>query len=139
MTSIDAIINRQLLRWELERKRTEEALRESADCLRLVMESASNGIIVVDAEGMILLTNPHVDTQFGYERGELPGQPVERLMPARLRPQGSDRAGVFLIRPDDRSVSPVRECVGLRKDGTEFPFTMIFFKASWSFKRTIAS
>ena len=107
-----------------ERKRTEEALRESADCLRLVMESASNGIIVVDAEGMILLTNPHVDTQFGYERGELPGQPVERLMPARLRPQGSDRAGVFLIRPDDRSVSPVRECVGLRKDGTEFPFRM---------------
>lgn len=64
-----------------------------------------------------------MDTQFGYERGELPGQPVERLfMPARLRPQGSDHAG-SAIRLDDRLVSPVCECV-TAKDGTEFPFTM---------------
>jgi PAS domain S-box-containing protein len=107
-----------------DRKQTEEALRESADCLRVVMESASNGIIIADAGGKILSANTQVEAQFGYERGELLGHAVERLMPARLRPPGSDRAGVFLIGPDDRSVSPVCECVGLRKDGTEFPFTM---------------
>lgn len=107
-----------------DRKQTEEALRESADCLRVVMESASNGIIIADAGGKILSANTQVEAQFGYERGELLGHAVERLMPARLRPPSSDRAGVFLIGPEDRSVSPVCECVGLRKDGTEFPFTM---------------
>ena len=107
-----------------DRKQTEEALRESADCLRVVMESASNGIIIADAGGKILSANTQVEAQFGYERGELLGHAVERLMPARLRPPSSDRAGVFLIGRDDRSVSPVCECVGLRKDGTEFPFTM---------------
>ena len=107
-----------------DRKRTEEALRESADCLRLVMESASNGIVIADAGGKILSANTHFEVQFGYERGELLGQPVERLIPARLRPQSTDRSAVFLVDPKDRPVSDARQCVGLRKDGTEFPFTM---------------
>ena len=107
-----------------QQKRTEEALRESAECLRVVMESASNGIVIADAGGKILSANTHFEVQFGYERGELLGQPVERLIPARLRPQSADRSAVFLVDPKDLPVSDARQCVGLRKDGTAFPFTM---------------
>ncbi|MBL8072438.1 MAG: PAS domain-containing protein, partial [Nitrospira sp.] len=107
-----------------EQKRIEEALRESGAVLHVVMESASSGILIADACGKILSANTQVETQFGYERGELLGQPAERLIPARLRPQGADRSAVFLVDPEDLSISDARQCVGVRKDGTEFPFTM---------------
>ncbi len=107
-----------------ERKRTEEALRETADCLRVVMDSASNGILVTDAAGKILVTNARVDWQFGYEHGELLGRHADCLIPARFRPQNQDRAGLLSFPPENSPVSPVGDCVGLRKDGSEFPFTM---------------
>ncbi len=107
-----------------ERKRTEEALRESADCLRVVMESASNGIIVADPEGKILRTNTQVDRRFGYERGELLGQSVECLLPEWLRAQSPEGPSVFRTRTEDLSASHLRNLVGVRKDGTEFSVSM---------------
>ncbi len=72
----------------------------------------------------ILLANTHFERQFGYERGELLGQSVERLIPERLRTQSPDRPSVFVVLPGDVSLSHRRDLVGLRKDGTEFPLTM---------------
>ena len=40
-----------------ERKQTEEALRESEQRLRIMVESALNGMVMVNADGMILLAN----------------------------------------------------------------------------------
>ena len=63
-----------------ERKRAEEALcRHSEEKFRTVVESAPNGILLVDGRGQIVLVNGQIERQFGYRREELIGHPVERL------------------------------------------------------------
>ncbi len=107
-----------------ERKRTEEALRESEERLRVMVESALNGIVMVDASGKILLANARLETQFGYEVGELLGQSVDRLIPQRLRARHPEHRSAFLAHPETVSLSNRRDLVGLRKDGTEFPLAI---------------
>ena len=59
-----------------ERKRAEERFR-------LVVESAPNGIVMVDHVGKILLVNTQIEKSFGYSRTELIGQRIEMLVPER--------------------------------------------------------
>lgn len=68
-----------------EQKRVEEALRESEGKLRALLEAASEGIIVVDQRGRIVLVNARLEAMFGYDRTELLGQPLEGLVPERVR------------------------------------------------------
>ena len=103
-----------------QRRRTEEALRESEERLRIVVESALNGIVMVDASGTILLANARLESQFGYEGGELLGQSVDVLIPSRLRGRHPEQRSAFLADPESVSMSARRDLVGLRKDGTEF-------------------
>jgi PAS domain S-box-containing protein len=55
----------------------------------VVVESAPNAIIVVDATGTIVLVNRETELLFGYSRDELLGGAVEVLVPERLRGQKS--------------------------------------------------
>jgi len=56
--------------------------------LRLVVESAPNGMLMVDRSGIITLVNTRVEQLFGYSREEVLGKSVEILIPPRFR--GSD-------------------------------------------------
>lgn len=107
-----------------ERQRTEEVLRESEERLRILVESALNGIVMVDASGAILLANARLETQFGYEVGELLGRSVDQLIPPRLRARHPAHRSAFLAHPESVTLSNRRDLVGLRKDGTEFPLSI---------------
>jgi PAS domain S-box-containing protein len=61
-----------------ERKRVEDALRESAERYRSLFESARDLIITVDLEGNITSANNMV-LEYGYERNELVGKSVFNL------------------------------------------------------------
>ena len=58
---------------------------ESAELFRLAVDAAPNGMIVIDADGTIVLANAQMVQQFGYAKDELLGQPVEMLVPERFR------------------------------------------------------
>ena len=97
-----------------ERNRVEEQFR-------LVIESSPNGLLMVDKTGAILLVNQQIEHMFGYERAELIGGPVEKLVPQRLR---SDHAGdrdEFFAHSERRAMGKGRDLSGVRKDGKEFP------------------
>lgn len=107
------------------RKHTEEALRESEERLRVMVESALNGMMMVDADGTILLMNTHFAQQFGYDRYELLGQSVERLIPERHRAGSALHKVSFLA--DSSDIGPAgtyRSIIGLRKNGSEFPLSI---------------
>ena len=88
---------------------------------RQVVESAPNGMLMIDPQGTITMVNRQVESMFGYSRDEMLGQPVEMLIPERFRPNHpSHRAGYFSA-PTSRAMGVGRELFGLRKDGTEFP------------------
>jgi len=72
-----------------ERKRAQEALRESEERHRIILESVPDPVVVYDMEGRITYFNPAFSRVFGYTLSESRGRdidfvPVENLPEARL-------------------------------------------------------
>lgn len=88
---------------------------------RHLLASAPDGILIADHQGRILLTNDHVTTMFGYEPGELAGQPVELLIPEDLREKHAEHRRHYADRPARRPMGINLNLVGRRKNGDEFP------------------
>jgi len=102
-------------------------LRATEQWYQQIVESARDGRVVADAKGAILLANTPFETMFGYSRGELVGQNVERLIPPPSRDQFAALFGQFMTagsvwyRGDGE-----QPALGLRKDGTTFPLEALF-------------
>ena len=96
--------------------------RERAEkLLRLVVESAPNGIVMVDSTGRIVLVNEQTEKYFGYRREELLGRQIEMLIPERMRSKHPDYRDGFIAEQRARAMGLGRSLFGLRKDGSEFP------------------
>jgi PAS domain S-box-containing protein len=92
-----------------------------AGIYRKLMESAAEGIVVVDVEGRIVLVNRKAEELFDYGEEELLGQKVEILLPeARREAHRGHRAG-YLASPRNRPMGIGLDLVGRRRDGSEFP------------------
>ena len=109
-----------------ERRRADEALQALRDeerdrTLKLLLETAAQGILSMDASGVIMTANRTLETMFGWAPGELTGKPVELLLPSALRERHvAHRAGYFGL-PRPRLMGGGLDLVGQRKDGTTFP------------------
>ena len=103
-----------------ERKQAEAELSKSEKRFRGVLESAADGIVMVDDRQQIVLVNEQAEQLFGYTRQELIGEPVHMLVPGRF---GDHRKRVesYLEKPSPRPMAQSQELYGQRKDGTEVP------------------
>jgi PAS domain S-box-containing protein len=106
---------------EFELKASEGRLRETEQFFRGVLELAPDGLMVVDAAGVIRLANAQCEKLFGYTRDELIGQTVEMLVPASIRAGHPAMRESFHRAPSVRGMGASRELRGLRKDGSLFP------------------
>lgn len=88
---------------------------------RQVVDSAPNGLLMIDPHGTIMMVNKQVEAMFGYSREELLGNRVEMLMPERFRSNHSTYRRGYFSGPTSRAMGVGRDLPGLRRDGSEFP------------------
>jgi diguanylate cyclase (GGDEF)-like protein/PAS domain S-box-containing protein len=105
-----------------ERRRMEEALRESEEKLRVITGSALDAIVMMDDKGKVAFWNPAAEKLFGYSRDEITGKDVhETLAPPQYHEAFKKGLEVFRRTGQGAAVGKVLELTALRKDGTEFP------------------
>jgi PAS domain S-box-containing protein len=86
-----------------------------------LLEAAPDAVVIVDGEGKISLVNGQTEKLFGYSRAEMLGQPVEMLVPQRLRGEHASQRQAFASNPHPRPMGSGLELYGVRKDGSTIP------------------
>src|SRR5262245_48529485 len=88
---------------------------------RAVIESASDGIVLIDRDGRIVLVNAAAERMFGYARADLLGRPLEVLLPERARGDHVRHRAGYFAEPRVRPMGIGLDLAGRRRDGSEFP------------------
>ncbi len=109
-----------------DRKKAEETLKESEERYRVIVETASDAILTIGEESVIVFANPAVEKIFGYAFDEVIGKKLTLLMPERLR--SSHMAAVKRhIKTGKRVVKwEGIELPGLHKSGREIPLEISY-------------
>lgn len=95
-----------------------------------LFENATEGIILTNGAGKIVLVNPAAQRVFGYTEEELIGKPIEVLIPDKVRPHHQALREGFYERPSNRVMGHGRDLHGKRKDGYNIPVevSLSFYK-----------
>ncbi len=104
-----------------EQKQMEQALRESEEKFRLLVEHAPEAIIISNPAGEIILSNAATESTFGYERHQLEGQPIEILLPEASRSAHQHQRRDFANSPHLRPRNSNLDLSARHRDGTVFP------------------
>jgi PAS domain S-box-containing protein len=107
--------------FSVRRDWAEASVRASEARFRSLLESAPDGIVIVDRKGRMVLVNAQAEQYFGYTREEMLGWPVELLVPDGLQTQHVAHREGYASNPYTRPMGEGMELYGQRKDGTRFP------------------
>ena len=103
--------------------------------LHAIIETAIDGIITIDSRGNIETMNPAALKLFGYDHDEVTGKNISVLMP---EPDKSAHDG-YLERHqrtgEKRIIGIGREVLGLRKNGSTFPFRLAVNEVEYENRR----
>jgi PAS domain S-box-containing protein len=105
-----------------ERKRVEQALAQSEERVRSIIDTAGDALIGMDAGGLITDWNPQAEATFGWSRDEAIGRLVATtIIPERFRDAHAQGLRRFLATGEGPVLGKRIELVGLHRDGHEFP------------------
>lgn len=88
---------------------------------RIVFEAAPDGILIVDEKGRIRDANEAAVGLFGYDRDELVGSAVERLVPQQARDAHVRQREDYMDAPRTRPMGAGLDLHARRKDGRRVP------------------
>jgi PAS domain S-box-containing protein len=89
--------------------------------VNLAVEASPHGMLMIGSDGTIKLVNSKAAELFGYPREQMLDQPIEILVPERLRQQHAQMRESYFANPRTRPMGEGRELWGARQDGSEFP------------------
>lgn len=99
-----------------ELQEANDRLAGSEARIRSILETANDGIIMVNDSGTLEMANPAAHWMFGYEPGSLAG-----MAAAQMLTRSDSAEPVFGGGGENALVGTTSEVVGHRPDGSEFP------------------
>lgn len=97
---------------------------EEAKLLYSIINTAIDGIITIDYRGIIESMNPAALQLFGYEETEVHGRNISVLMPEPDKSAHDGYLKRYQSTGEKRIIGIGREVLGLKKDGSTFPFRL---------------
>jgi two-component system sensor kinase FixL len=104
-----------------EARRLDTALRASEARWQAIVNSAIDGIVVIDECGRIESFNTAAEQLFGYPEASLVGENVKILMPAPYHEEHDGYLSRYSTTRERHIIGSGREVSGRRRDGTVFP------------------
>jgi PAS domain S-box-containing protein len=98
-----------------------DELRDSHERLRSVIESAVDGIVVIDSKGHVEAFNRGAERLFGYPASEVMGRNISILMPSPYHEEHDGYIARYLTSGTPHIIGIGREVTGRRRNGTTFP------------------
>ena len=89
--------------------------------LSSLFENSSEGFLITNSKGKIIMANPAATRIFGYQVAELVGNNIEILLPKEIREKHVGLRDSFYQHPQNRSMGTGRDLNGCKKDGSVFP------------------
>lgn len=105
-------------------RRTRRRLLERSDRFVTLLNTAVDGVILIDDRGRVLDYNPACERLFGYPRDEVLNRNVNMLMPSPYREEHDSYLQRYRRTREKRIIGIGREVEGRRKDGTTFPLDL---------------
>lgn len=102
-------------------KRLQQSFAYEKAHMTSLFENATEGILLTNKKGKIVLVNPAAERMFGYSEDELKGLSIERLIPKRYHEKHIRLRSDFHSNPSNRSMGVGRDLFAINKDGLEFP------------------
>jgi two-component system sensor kinase FixL len=113
--------NHQLRTAESECRAEAALATERAERLDTIINTTVDGIIVMDATGVIEAFNRGAERLFGYPASEAIGRKVNMLMPSPDHEEHDVYLGRYLNTGVPTIIGSGRQVTGRRRDGTTFP------------------
>jgi PAS domain S-box-containing protein len=104
-----------------ERAPSVDALRMSDARWRSIINSAVDGIIVIDSQGRVEVFNHAAERMFGYQESEVVGRNVSVLMPEPDRSRHDGYIERHLETGERKIIGIGRSVTAMRRDGSHFP------------------
>ncbi len=102
-------------------KKLYRSIESDRQQVKALFDHATEGIILTDDKGKIVLLNPAACRLFNYEADDLPGRSFDVLIPQGFHStHAHDREG-FYHTPSNRTMGRNRDLFARKKDGSEFP------------------
>lgn len=102
-------------------KKLQQSLAYGKTHMTSLFENATEGILLTNRQGEIVLANPAAERMFGYEENEMIGNKIEMLIPQRFHGGHEKMREGFYKHPQNRSMGSGRDLFARRKDNSEFP------------------
>ena len=100
------------------------SLEDREQRLRVLVGTAVDGVMIIDANGTVQEYNPACEQLFGYRADEVIGQNVKMLMPPPYREEHDEYLHRYRTTGNKRIIGIGREVEGRRKDGSTFPMEL---------------
>lgn len=118
---------KSLVQLDAQQKTVEKLYSErlrAVEQFERIFEQVSEGIIVVNSYGRMVLLNSAAARIFGYKKEELEGEVVEKLIPNHLNAKHQAHRTQYAQHPRNRAMGADLDLYGKKSDNTEFPLAI---------------